>query len=227
MKPYLKSTFVGFVALLSWTGGPAIADIVPVGSTFNVDLVESNGIGGLVVHAPITFNGVPQSFTGFRDVTVTVTESQTDLGGGRYKIDIAATSSPGQDLFAPTGNGPNAFFGIGGPLATQNPLDLAAPFDLTSAILTFTQGNGNLFASEQTIGLVVHPNPWDGFYGGSNEVIGFFASVGQDVERVDLTLEGSVAAPLPPASLGAAVLLGLIVTSTEIRRRRLREIGAR
>jgi hypothetical protein len=227
MRRFLKSAVIGFTTLLSWASLSAIADIVPVGSTFNVALAETNGITGLELQAPITFNGIPQSFTGFRNLRVTVTESQTDLGGGRYQVDISFASSPGQDLFAPTGNGTDAFVNIGGRPGSQNPLDLAAPFDLTSAILIFTQGNGNVLESDETINLVVHPSPWDGFYGGSNEIIGFSSGVGEDVERVDLTLEGTVAAPLPPASLGAAALLGLIVTSTEIRRHRLREIRAR
>jgi hypothetical protein len=153
--------------------------------------------------ATFTVNGTPQSFS-YHGVTITVTESEVFLGGGQYKVTINLAAS--QDIFPDGGvTGSAGEINIGG---FSDPLKLTSQADLTHAILTYTNGQGAVVVSGDTISAVIHPNPWDGFYivsGGATGALGTTAVDVQDVKlEFDLSLPAT-AAP-EPASL---TLLGL------------------
>lgn len=169
---------LALVALALGTLGKARADIVVPGSVFQVNLSALDSpcvpIGGGEQECPtqsanpdITVGGGVQDFAfvgngGAPTITVAATESETDLGGGNYQIDVNLSAStpifplPGYENF-----GENIGIGNGGP-----GLDLSAPAVLTSFVLVYfsssfktgEKASGNLAGFEDN-------NPWNGVIG--------------------------------------------------------------
>jgi hypothetical protein len=81
------------VALLLAGAAPARAGFVVPNSTF--DVVPIDGGDGLAFFT-FTVNGTPQNFS-YHGTQVTVTESETSLGGGQSKLLIELTAT--QDIF--------------------------------------------------------------------------------------------------------------------------------
>ena len=203
------------LAALGLTIGRAEADIVQPGSTYQVAVLDSTGDGTAI--GPFTVNGMAQNFT-YHGVVITVTESESNLGGGQYSITINLSAS--SDIFPKPGGA--GFVNVG---VFSDPLALTAPFDLTSALLTYKNGSGSVVASADDIGVVAHPDPWDGFFPTSGIAEGFTGTTGLDVQDINLQFQGTVLVP-EPATIIPAGIVGLMgLGYAWLKRRRARAAG--
>jgi hypothetical protein len=174
--PERGTNVLALAALAIGTLVPARADIVLPGSIFQVNL---SGIGNCVpigggeqecglqsANPDITVGGGVQDFSlvgtgGAPTITVAATESEINLGGGNYQIDVDLSAST--PIFPLPGDGFDDTIGIGngGPA-----LDLSAPAVLTSFVLVYFSSSfktgektsGNLAGAEDN-------DPWNGEIG--------------------------------------------------------------
>lgn len=209
---------------------PAVAAPVVWDSTYSV-LVraraeDSSRVGG------IRFDGLAERFThtvtladGSRsDVAVDVTESQTDLGDGRWRIEIGFDADA--DLF-PTG----AFAGFAFGSGIDDPLDLTGDWELLSLEQAIYVG-GVLRQSYEWlpyIESVGQASPWGGYslepgrFGAFPAEVGVGAGV--DGLRFTVLLGPAAAVPLP--SSGALAGVALVLGALAARPRPARRPGGR
>jgi hypothetical protein len=191
------------LALLLGGVGRARAGIIVPNSTYDVFVFEVPTDNDGVASSTFTVNGTPQNFT-FNGVTITVKESEASLGGGQFTVTIDLSAS--QDIYPDGGvTTDTTDFAIGG---FSDPLKLTTPAELTSAVVTYTQGNGNVLATANDIGGVTNPNPWDGFFDAPGIAQGLTNSSAHDIQDINVVFTlTALATPAPePASL---TLLGL------------------
>jgi hypothetical protein len=114
-------------------------------------------------------------------ITVAATESETNLGGGNYQIDVnLSADTPIFPLPRVNGGlgGDSVGIGKGGPA-----LDLSAPAVLTSFVLVYF--SSSFRTGEQTEGPLAgfeDNNPWDGVIGDNLAVDPAFALVTTGIE---------------------------------------------
>jgi hypothetical protein len=226
---------LALAALAIGTLGQARADIVVPGSIFEINLF---GIGNCVpigggeqecglqsANPDITVGGGVQDFAlvgagGAPTLTVAATESEINLGGGNYQIDVNLSSAT--PIFPLPGDGFSDEIGIGngGP-----GLDLSAPAVLTSFVVVFLSGSfktgektsGNLAGFEDN-------NPWNGEVGNLNlDGADTLVATGIDLQMQVSTMPAinptnPSPTPEPVTVPGLTAGLGLIL----LRKRRLK-----
>ena len=183
--------------------------IVTNGSTYGIWLFTDSATN---LFSTATFDGGDEVKNLNSGLEVTVSESQTDLGGGKFQIDISFVGNG--ELF-PGMSGDTALVNIG---AYTNPLDLASPVELTSAINTFRYQDGTISDSFDFLPLVVNPNPWDGYFIALGGAGGFIGSAGIGITQVDLSF--TVMRTVPEPSTFALLGIGGIALIGYARRRK-------
>ena len=162
----MKSPFISallLVAALSGIVGPAAAGpVVAAGSTYSI-FIEGFDSGAQFIGNG-TFDGAPTVFTRFglaqpqpHSQTLTLTESQTDLGNGTslITIDLSADS----ELFPVVGE--TGIIGLG---VDGNGLNLLIPVSLDSALIRLFAGNDLIFTSANQVPILMPGYPWDGSF---------------------------------------------------------------
>ena len=189
---------VVLLILCCFVSVPTIAAPVVVGSDYRVRLLEQSP-SSLTVDATATFDGVAETFAISPTGTATIVESQANLGGGLWQIDINITSDA--DLF---GNGGTTagLMNIGG----GNPLDLSGAFTTVSNTLVFTALSGATGTGSFPI---FNNKLWDGTWITAGAFGGFGNAAAFDIRQIDLTLVVSTV-PIPAAAPLFASALGLM-----------------
>ena len=205
----LKSVLAGCVLAASST---SFAGPVLMGSSYNAAIV-GDPASGTTFFGGAVFDGIAQSITrniGGSDHTFTLNESQTDLGGGLFRISFIFAGSP--VMFVSADN----FGGVGVGLF-GDVLDLDGPYDLLNSVTRVYNQAGSLLATGGGPDSPVAP--WSGAWPAPN-LVGGFAGVGPAaITRFELDLNLQV---IPePGSFGLAglALCGLLINA----RRRARE----
>lgn len=192
----------------------AAAPVVQAGSTWSLSLNRSNGFTDMGRYA-LRFDGVAETFVHSTDglVSVTVQESQTDLGGGRAAIDLSLDFSGGdpypQESMVILGIGTSELASAPGDL-----LDLTQPVALTAATVSARVGNGQLlqFDAMPDFRAWGQPSPWDGGLFGGRVFLGMSNWSMQGLQQITVHFEtqalNSVPSPatLPLAGLGLLAL---------------------
>ena len=151
----------------------------------------------------ITVNGLPDQFD-FGSIPVSVTETDTPIGGGAETISIIIAAS--QDIFPSSTPGAGDWYlGVG---VGSSPLQLSNPVTLTSALMTATipPGPGSFPIDYQFLGYIADPSPWDGAFLGGGELGGFVNATGYNIQTVELDLTVD---PIPEPSSVVVFLAGL------------------
>ena len=172
------------------------------GSSFLLTLETTAGTGNTQSEL-IPVNGSPFQFD-FGSVPVSVTETDTPIGGGAETI--AVTIAASQDIFPSSTRGAGDWYmGIG---VGSSPLQLTEPVTLTSALLTaiIPPGPGSFPIFYQFLGYIAEPSPWDGAFLGGGELGGFVNATGYDIQTVELDLTVD---PIPEPSALVVFLAGL------------------
>ncbi len=136
--------------VFAWAVGSPWASAGPVvqpGSSYELLLYQANNVGS-PARSTFSFDGAAQTFN-FAPapgglVTVTVQESQTDLGGGRASIDIGLSFTGGDPYPGTTFSGFGLGVGVG--TAPGDVLDLTGPVGLSAAVLSGVAGDGSLLS---------------------------------------------------------------------------------
>lgn len=213
--PLLLSIALGVLAPQS----VANAGIIIPGSSYDVALFTSASQPEAQVFGGIVFDGLSQTFKRTPDpgrtVNLTITERVTGLLGGAHLITIEFSGDG--NLFKTGGDG--GFVQIGW---TDNPLDLARPVTLESAILTFYSGETAIDLDDSdflpdlasSFGSL---SPWDGSFltSGPPPVYGGLVGIADlDVDRITLDLR---VREIPEP--GTVALLGTAIAGLGIARR--------
>jgi hypothetical protein len=180
----------------------ARAAILVQGSSFLLTLETTAGSGNTQSEL-ITVNGNPFQFD-FGSVPVSVTETDTPIGGGGETIAITIAAS--QDIFPSSTPGAGDWYlGIG---VGSSPLQLSEPVTLTSALLTaiIPPGPDSFPIDYQFLGYIADPSPWDGAFLGGGELGGFVYATGYNIQTVELDLTVD---PIPEPSSVVLFLAGL------------------
>ena len=146
--------------------------------------------------------------------TVTVTESETDLGNGQSLISIQIRSVG--DLFPVLGE--TAIYGIG---LFDFPLELMSVVTLYDARVSFLDSNNKLLIeSDNLAGDVYQNNPWDGYFPATDDAFGTEAIGGLGVLGINLDFFVSEEVNAVPEPAGVLLTgLGLMAMLTTRRRR--------
>jgi hypothetical protein len=189
------------------------ADIVKPGSSFNVVLEEADGATVLANTSVMLTAGGTTSFT-FNGVSTTASESETTLSSGQNEIIVSINASG--DLFPEIAAGQtySGFVGVG----DRTPIQLTTPFDLTSALLTYSSPSGP-YASGDTIGNVSNRDPFNGAYAGNFLITGYIGVGGFDTTSITLDLIGTPIAATPEPSSFALLGTGLFGVAGLLRKR--------
>jgi hypothetical protein len=185
------------LSLLALPSPARASSIVIAGSSYDYALFGT--VTPLLI-GTATFDGVAESFS-YHGVSMTISETETDLGGGTYQIIVQLIAA--SDVFPTVGE--SGLFNLG---VAANPLDLASS-TLTSARMSFFN-SGGMFASDEFIGAVANTSPWDGFFPSSGVGAGFIGAGGRGTNRIDLVLTlNQVQTPVPEPATFALLALGL------------------
>lgn len=149
-------TAVGVAAALAVFSSFAAADnIVAPGSSYSFRM--QGEVSGQAFTGTGVFDGLPQGFTR-AGLSLSLTESQTDLGGGMFRINVNITANG--DLFPSPGEGAIDGLGVNG-----NGLDLLQPVFLDDARISFSSANGVYFTTSNLANdyrSELFSGPWDG-----------------------------------------------------------------
>lgn len=203
MKKYLLPILFLAATLGMWTSATA-APVVITGSTYTVYIAGSES--GLVINGLTTFDTLPE-FAPSDDgrLFLTLSESETDLGGGQSRIRINVSANG--ELFQIANE--SAILGIG---VDGNGLDLLTQVALTNAEITLYDSTGQLMLSSGNLaGDVFNPNPWDGFFpapGNAFEIAGA-GGIGISMITFDFIVNQLGGGEVPEPGTVALGLIGL------------------
>ena len=181
------------------------APVVAVGSSYQANVWGL--ASGMTQMTGLTFDGVAESRTS-GGTTVTINESQQDLGGGAHRVSFVYTSDV--DMFPSAGE--TGVVNIG---YVSNPLDLLESVDLINGIVRMYDAAGGLLFGPGTFNnpLVV---PWDGYWIDSNTFGGFGSVGGRNIRRIELDINVAV---IPEPHSVALVLMALVAGVSMSRRK--------
>lgn len=216
--------------VFAWVVGSPWASAGPVvqsGSSYELLLYQGSDLGS-PARSTLSFDGAAQTFN-FAPapgglVTVTVLESQTDLGGGRASIDISLGFTGGDPYPGTSFSGFGLGVGVG--TALGDVLDLTGPVALSAAVLSGVAGDGSLLSVDLMADyqLLGSGAPWTGALFGLGRdpfgrVVNYFMDMqfgGVGLRQMNLHFEtrafNSVSSPgtTPLLALGLGLLaLGL------------------
>jgi len=186
------------------------APFVQAGSTYSIYLGEASDPAPLLV-APV-FDGAPEG-AGWNGLTLTFTESETELDDGRALISIQIRSSG--DIF-PTPD-ETAVYGVG---IFGDGLDFLREVALFDARVSFFNSSDRLvFATDNLAGDVAHNRPWDGLFPASDDLFGSEGVGGLGITGInfDFYIGENIAEVPVPASIW---LYGMGLTALLAVRRR-------
>lgn len=206
LKPRISAAFLA--AAVAVFSCPVAAAIVSAGSSYQIyikgetSLQEFFGTG--------TFDA-SASLLSRAGLDLTLTESQTDLGGGAHLITINLSANG--DLFPSAGEG--GIFGMG---VFGNGLDLLQPVYLDDARINLYTSSGLYFSTTNLAddyrGNVT--DPWDGnFFQGLSFIIGNSGGHGVNAFSFDFQVSA-----IPEPESYALMLAGLGLLGFVARRRR-------
>lgn len=197
-----QAVFISAVTLLLLGATPAhSAPIVQQGSTYFQRLFDP-GVFGLSVEG-VVFDGLDEVRT-VDGRTLTLGESQSDLGNGVWEIRLSLVSdtdlAPADGIFSRFGHG--------------DPLDLLESVYLVSLVQTWTgfDPNGSAFSWSGDVASVLsdaNRSPWNGSFADPGVGVGYFGIQGYDFRSVSYVATVQ-RIPLPStALLGALALLAM------------------
>jgi hypothetical protein len=208
-----KRLFIGWVlAVMSCTwAATAQAGIVDFGSSYSVYLRGQTSLAQTYWTA--SFDGVTESITR-SGLNLSLSETETSLGGGRSLITINITTPSGGDLFPVTGE--SAIWGLG---VDGNGLDLLQAVHLEDARTTLTWvGDSWTTANLADDYRSTHfQDPWTGLYPANNVAFSSGNIGGRGTYSVTYAFTVSQI-PEP----GTLALLGLSLVGLVASRRRKR-----
>jgi hypothetical protein len=213
----------GLVGATCASAGP----VVQQGSRYELALFQEFGAG--MFKPTVTFDGAAETFVytplGGTAVTLTVQESQRDLGAGRAAIDVSLGFAGG-DPFPLNGS---SLSGIGLGVGTSggvagDALDLTSTVALTAALVQGVAGNGtslslDIFPEYQRLGF---GSPWDGALisrGGPGVIAWFMDTQWGNLGLSELTLHFETQAANGVPSPGTLPLLALGLAALASKRR--------
>ncbi len=209
------TTIVLAAAIWCGLGAPASAEpLVTAGADYSVYIYGTLSGEATVVSGP--FDGAATASTR-AGLDLSLTESETDLGGGRSRIVIDLSANG--DLFPVSGESAYLAMGVFGEALQFN-----RPVTLEQLLVRFYRGSDVLFQSSDLVTLVSQPSPWNGIIPAPNSAIVFAGIGGFGISRVsyDLLLDEAPvqAVPEPGSLLLGALALALLAGAHRARRRR-------
>lgn len=194
--------------------------IVPVGSTYDFGLLGE--VSGHTVLHSVAFDGSTKQFTrtianGGPTLNMALTESQTDLGNGQFRILFDVTADG--DMFPAMAAPNNPEYGLVAMGYQGDPLNLLEALTLQSAIVRVINGAGSVLADGDFIAYVDQTEPWDGVFTKPGFLAGYGNAGAHDIRRLQLELVvGPAVNDVPePQSL---LLAGLALAAAAAARRR-------
>lgn len=166
----------------------------------------------------ITFDGIDEQFMAERfdgqQVGLTMSESQTDLGSGRWQVQVKMTTDG--ELFTLAGQW--AFFFISG--IGQDPLDVMQSVQVESAVLQLFTANHTPWYQPWDVG-TAHPEwfakPWDGTFINAGSGAGYNSTGNAGIREADITF---IVSRVPePGSMSLVALALAAVGLAGVRRR--------
>ena len=149
-------------------------------------------------------------------LALSLTESETDFGGGRSRIYIDLSANG--DLFPSSGESAFIALGVFGP-----PLQFNLPVTLESVLVRFYTGAGLLYQSPELLPLVNQTSPWNGVIPGPGSAIVFTGAGGLGISRVSYELQVANASfqavPEPGTLLLGALALAALAGAHRTARR--------
>jgi hypothetical protein len=127
----------GLLALAGWLGAAHAAPVVASGSSYSVYLRGESS--GNELHMTNTFDGVTEFFTRAGQ-TLSINETETDLGSGLHRIFVKATATG--ELFPVPGEAGHTGIGIDG-----NGFDLTGNVFLEDAFIHYYINGTDIFTS--------------------------------------------------------------------------------
>lgn len=182
------------------------APIVAPGSTYSV-YMEGSATQEVLFAAP-TFDGFGQS-TVWRGMGLVLTESETDLGNGRWHISVRISATA--ELFQTLGE--SVYSGVG---TFGDGLNFLLPVALYDARISFLDSSNTLLVdSGNLVEYVEHNNPWDGLFPTADNVFGTenIGGIGATAISFDfMVIDQAYAVPEPAGALlsglGLLAMLG-------------------
>lgn len=212
LRTILAATAAALTQAAAWA-----APLVQPGSSWELFLNPAL-FSGESDRQALVFDGLAETFTrnALSPVTVSVRESETELGGGLHAIDLVLDFSGGDPFpFASRVAG----FGVGSTngSATSSGLQLTAPAALTAARISAVAGNGDLLDLDilylfQSLG---QDTPWNG-----RMFDGFFLGMdwgGRGLRQASMHFEAQRIGTVPTP--GTLALLALPLLALAWRRR--------
>jgi hypothetical protein len=207
-------------ALFLVTTWAAAAPVVQWGSSWLLEVSRSSTFD--FGRYALTFDGVAETFVHSPDglVSMTVSESQTDLGAGRGAVDLTLDFVGGDpfaiDSLVALGFGVNSRQGAG------DALDLTGPVELTAALVTWLDASGQIqsFDAMWDYRNLNAAANWNGSLFDVRNYLGGGTWNRAGVSQIKLHFETRALNPVSSPGSAALVGLGLMVLAT--RRRLLR-----
>ena len=211
MKKHLLSILLLVATLGAWTSATA-APVVLTGSTYTVYVAGAES--GLVVNGLTNFDTIPEfAFSNDDRLLLTLSESETVLGGGQSRIRLSISANG--ELFQVANE--TAILGIG---VDGDGVDLLTQVSLNNAEINLYNTAGQLLLSSgDLVGDVPNPNPWDGFFPAPGNAFGIAGAGGIGVSTITFDfIVTELGGEVPEPGTVALGLIGLIGTFAARRR---------
>jgi len=197
-------------ALLTGAALAAAEPVVRPGSSWLLELIRSSTFD--FGRYTLTFDGVAQTFVHSPDgsVTMTVSESQTDLGGGRAAIDLTLDFAGGDPFSFSSMVGIG--FGVNSLAGAGDGLDLTTPVALTAALVTSLTDSGQqqIFDAMPDYTRLNAAANWNGGLFDASNWLGIGTWNGIGVRQITMHFETQALNPVSSPGTAALVALGLM-----------------